>query len=108
MTPKQRWQTILEGGAVDRPVCDYWGTGEITTRLLADLHCSNERQLWETLGIDKCVFLAPRHPRAKEDTWHIPSLYSVWGVETVRIPYLDGTGEYEESVNPPLARATTA
>ncbi len=107
MTPKQRWKTILQGGTPDRPVCDYWGTGEVTARLLADLHCETERQLWETLGIDKCVFLAPRHPRAKEDTWHIPSLYSVWGVETVMIPYLDGTGYYEEAVNPPLAKATT-
>jgi uroporphyrinogen decarboxylase len=107
MTAKERWQTIMRGGSVDRPVCDYWGTGEITQRLLADLHCRDERQLWETLGVDKCVFLAPRHPQAKENTWHIPSLYSIWGVETVHIPYMDGTGEYEEPVNPPLAPATT-
>ncbi len=105
MTPKQRWCALLEGRAPDKVPCDYWGTAEVTRRLLQDLRCSSEPELWRKLGIDKCVFLAPKHPRAREDTWHIPSLFSVWGVETALVPYMDGLGVYEEAVNPPLAGA---
>lgn len=104
MTPKQRWQAVLEGRRPDRPPCDYWATPEVTRRLLRDLRCPAERDLWQTLGVDKCIFLAPRHPRATEDTWHMPSLFSLWSIPTTRMPYMDGLGEYEEAINPPLAR----
>ncbi len=103
MTPRERWRAVLEGRRPDRPVCDYWGTSEITTRLMAELGGASERELWRSLEIDKCIFLAPKHPRAKEDTWHIPSLFSVWNIETMAVPYLDGVGAYEEAVNPPWA-----
>jgi uroporphyrinogen decarboxylase len=99
---------MLEGLRPDRAACDYWGTAEVTARLLADLGCRTERELWQSLQIDKCIFLAPRHPRATETTWHIPSLFSVWNVETVAAPYLDGLGSYDEAVNPPLAGVTEA
>jgi len=105
MNPRERWLAFFEGSKPDRPPCDYWGTAEVTRRLLADLGCRSERQLWEALGVDKCVFLSPKHPRAKEDTWHIPSQFSVWNIEVVEVPYLDGLGVYEEAVNPPLATA---
>ncbi len=103
MTPKQRWQAVLAGQRPDRAPCDYWATAELTTRLRADLGCATDRELFAALGVDKCIYLAPRHPRATEDTWHIPSLFSIWNVPTVRIPYGDGLGFYEEAVNPPLA-----
>lgn len=103
MTPRARWRLLLQGGRPDRVPCDYWGTAEVTARLLSDLGCHTERELWKALDIDKCVFLAPRHPRAREDTWHIPSLFSVWNIETAMVPYMDGLGVYEEAVNPPLS-----
>jgi uroporphyrinogen decarboxylase len=96
------------GGHSDRVPCDYWGTAEVTARLKRDLRCATERELWERLGVDKCIYLAPRHRRASEDTWHMPSLFSVWGVKTAQVPYMDGLGEYEEAVGFPLADATTA
>jgi len=108
MTPKERWRSVLAGRTPDRTPCDYWATAEVTRRLLRELECGSEPELWRRLGIDKCVSLAPRHPRAREDTWHIPSLFSVWGIETALIPYMDGLGAYEEAINPPLAAATTA
>ena len=73
----------------------------------ADLDCETDADLWRDLGVDKCVFLAARHPAAREETWHTPSLFSIWGVPTKEIEYLDGAGVYEEAVDPPLARATT-
>jgi len=107
MTPRQKWLALLHGVPCPGPVCDYWATPEVTRRLLAELHCPDEKALWIKLGVDKCIFLAPRHPRAREDTWHIPSLFSVWGVPTRKVPYLDGLGTYEEAVDPPLARAAS-
>jgi uroporphyrinogen decarboxylase len=104
MTPRERWLALLDGKRPDRVPCDYWATAEVTRRLLGELGCRSERELWEALDIDKCIFLAPRHLRAKEDTWHIPSLFSVWNIETALVPYMDGLGVYEEAVNPPLAQ----
>lgn len=108
MTPRERWMSWWAGKTPDRVPCDFWGTGELTTRLLRDLNCASERELWTRLGVDKCIYLAPRHRWASEDTWHMPSLFSVWGVETKLVPYADGLGVYEESVGFPLANATTA
>ncbi len=107
MTPKERWNCLLAGERPDRVPCDLWATEEVMSRLRSDLGCETDADVWRALGVDKCVFLAPRHPRATEDTWHIPSLFSVWGVPTRQVEYLDGAGVYEEAVNPPLAQATS-
>ena len=56
------------GDPAGRVPCDYWATSEVTRRLLADLGLHCEAELWLALDIDKCIFLAPRHPAAKEDT----------------------------------------
>lgn len=108
MTPRERWRALLAGRKPDRVPCDYWGTGETTARLLRDLGCSSERRLWEKLGIDKCIHLAPVHPRATEDTWHMQSLFSIWHVGVRTIEYGGGIGVYEETVSPPLAGAESA
>lgn len=106
MTPKERWRAVLDGRRPDRTPCDYWATDEVTRRLLADLQCGSEAELWRALDVDKCIFLAPRNPQATETTWHMPSLFSVWHIRTKIIPYLDGLGAYEEAVDPPLGGVT--
>ncbi|HOK47135.1 MAG TPA: uroporphyrinogen decarboxylase family protein [Bryobacteraceae bacterium] len=103
MTPRERWRATLDGRTPDRPPCDYWGTVEVTARLKRDLGCPDDRALWECLGIDKCIHLAPRHPRAAESDWHLQSLFSIWGVETREIDY--GCGTYQEAVRGPLESA---
>ena len=105
MTPRERWMSFFRGKRPDRVPCDYWGTAEITDRLKTELHCDSDLALWKALGVDKCVFLGPRHPKAKEDSWHLPSLYSLFGIETALIPYGDGLGHYEEVVRAPLEKA---
>lgn len=107
MTPRQRWEAVMRGERPDRVPCDYWGTEEITTRLKRDLACPTDRALWERLGVDKMIHLAPRHPRATESTWHLQSFYSIWHIATRKVPYADGLGFYEEAIDPPLAAATT-
>jgi uroporphyrinogen decarboxylase len=70
---------------------------------LTDLGCASERDLWERLGVDKLIFLAPRHPRETVHTWHIPSQFEVWHVGIKTVSY--GGGIYVEDVTHPLAEA---
>jgi len=74
---------------------------------MRDIGCSTERQLWEKLGVDKCVQLAPIYRPTGEDSWHLDSQWGAWHVQTRRIGYGEGLGEYEESVSHPLAGATS-
>ena len=108
LTPRDRWLALLAGETPDRVLSDYWGTTEVTARLRKELGCASERALWERLGIDKLVLLGPTHPLAKEDTWHMQSLWSIWHVEVTNISYGDGLGSYEEAVSNPLAKAESA
>jgi uroporphyrinogen decarboxylase len=103
MTPRERWLAVLDGRAPDRPPCDYWGTAEVTARLKRDLNCPGDRALWQRLGIDRCIHLAPGHPRAVERDWHLQSLFSIWGIETREIGY--GSGVYCEAARGPLETA---
>lgn len=105
MTPKQRWMAVLSGREPDQTPFDYWGTAEITARLMRELGCPTERRLWERLGVDKCIHLAPRHPSVASDTWHVQSQYSVWHIGTRLVEYGDGLGVYEETSFSPLAGA---
>ncbi len=108
LTPRDRWLALFAGETSDHVLSDYWGTAEVTNRLLKELGCASERALWERLGIDKLVLLGPTHPLAKEDTWHTPSMWSLWHVEVTNISYGDGLGTYEEAATNPLAKAETA
>lgn len=105
MTPKERWRAVLEGRRPDRVPCDYWGTSEVTGRLLRDLGCPTERALWERLGVDMCIHLAPRHPDVRNHVWHVPSMFELWRVETRTVKYGGGIGEYTEDLRHPLADA---
>jgi len=101
MKPRDRWLALLNGKRPDRVPCDYWATKETTERLLQDLGCPNERELWGLLGVDKCIHLAARNPNATETDWHTPSLFSLWGIQTETADY--GQGVYHEVTHPPLA-----
>jgi uroporphyrinogen decarboxylase len=74
---------------------------------MTGLCCTTETALWRRLGVDKCIHIAPRHPRATEDTWHMQSLFSIWGIGVAKIPYAGGLGIYEEAVRHPLGEART-
>jgi len=101
MTPRERWIATLSGKRPDRWPTDYWATDEVTTRLLKDLACSNQNELWRRLGVDKPLNLAPRYAG--------PDLgdRDVWGLRHVEQVYADGAGVYREVVEHPLAAAQT-
>ena len=107
MTPRARWHAVLAGKQPDRIPCDYAATPEVTARLLRDLGCGSERELWERLGVDKLILLGATHPGAKEATWHMQSRWSVWHIEVANVSYGEGLGSYEEVVTSPLAKAET-
>ncbi|MDO8941655.1 MAG: hypothetical protein Q7U75_00650, partial [Desulfobacterales bacterium] len=77
----------------------------MTARLLTELRCGNERELWEKLGVDRMARVSAKHPQAREQTWYVQSLYSVWRIGTREVAYGEGTGAgtYLESVEHPLA-----
>jgi uroporphyrinogen decarboxylase len=106
MTPRERWKAVLNGRCPDRVPCDYWGTAEVTQRLKRELNCPDDRALWQRLGVDKCIHLAPRHPRAVENDWHVQSQFSIWGIKTREVHY--DCGVYSEVVGGPLEAAETA
>ncbi len=107
-TPRDRWLALLAGNSPGQVLCDYWSTAEVTDRLRKELACASDRALFERLGIDKLVLLGPTHALATEDTWHTPSLWSIWHVEVTNISYGDGLGTYEEAATNPMAKAETA
>ena len=108
MTSRERWRAVLAGERPDRVPCDYWATAEVTARLMREFGCNSKREVWERLGVDKCVRLAPLHPLAKEDDWHIDSNFAIWHVGTTDVTYQNGLGVYTETTSHPLASATTA
>ncbi|MBE3069169.1 MAG: uroporphyrinogen-III decarboxylase-like protein [Planctomycetes bacterium] len=103
MTPRERWLALLAGEKPDRVPTDYWATGEVTARLLADLDCADTDALYARLHVDGVDFIgAPptvhHHPNDPEA--------GIWGVRFRRIDY--GAGTYDEVASHPLAGARTA
>jgi uroporphyrinogen decarboxylase len=105
MTPRERWRALFAGERPDRVPCDYWATGEVTSRLLRDLNCATEADLFRRLGVDKCIYLAVGHPSLTAADWHFGMHSKIWHIGTRMMPYADGLGYYEEDAVHPLAEA---
>ncbi|MBT6989336.1 MAG: hypothetical protein HN950_08560, partial [Chloroflexi bacterium] len=45
MTPKERWLAILEREEVDRLPMDYWGTPEVSAKLIRHFGLSDKEQI---------------------------------------------------------------
>jgi uroporphyrinogen decarboxylase len=101
MTPRERWLAVLNKQTPDRVPTDYWGTGEVTERLLRDLACEDEIALWTKLGVDRKIAIGPRY--VGPDRGRL----GMWGLQRVTKSYGDGLGTYDEVVEHPLAGATT-
>ena len=96
MTPRERWQAVLQRKRPDRVPLDYWATPEATARLLNHLGCDFDRML-ARLHIDTPLTVSGRYVgpplRDGEDQW---------GLRRVKVDY--GTGSYSETVGAPLAQ----
>lgn len=100
MTPRERWQATLRRQKPDRIPMDYWGTAEATHKLVRQLGCADEREMFARLRIDRVLTVEPPYvgpPRAPG--------YDIWKCRTEKVDY--GGGSYDECIEHPLAAYTT-
>jgi uroporphyrinogen decarboxylase len=96
MTPKERWLAVLNRRKPDRLPMDYWGTDEMTAKLMRYLGCADEWEVYARLHIDKLVVVQPRYagPPLRPGC-------DIFGCQHVDMDY--GSGAYRECVGHPLA-----
>lgn len=96
MSPRDRWQAVLDRRAPDRVPMDYWGTTEATANLCRHLGC-DEAEAMRRLHVDRPLTVAPRYvgPKPKDGA-------DYWGIRYRTVDY--GTGTYQELAECPLAR----
>ncbi|MEK7474457.1 MAG: uroporphyrinogen decarboxylase family protein [Candidatus Coatesbacteria bacterium] len=104
MTPKERWRAALKRKGLDRLPTDYWGTGEMTGKLLTALGVADEEGIWKALSIDRMHWVG--------GTLHDPHAATrggadIWGLRYRDVEHAGGAGSYAEAVNFPLAAATS-
>ena len=94
MSPRERWQAVLERRTPDRVPMDLWATDEAIAKVLRHLGCDAETAL-ARLHIDLPLTLTPEYVgpgRGGAD---------YWGIESRPADY--GAGVYLEAVTHPLA-----
>ncbi|MBL8025268.1 MAG: uroporphyrinogen-III decarboxylase-like protein, partial [Fibrobacteres bacterium] len=96
MSPKERWLAVLQRKTPDRIPMDYWGTSEITAKVLKHLGVSSRQEMDAKLHIDSPLTVTPKYngPALAEGE-------NIWGVITKTVDY--GSGTYDECSNHPLA-----
>ncbi|MGE5221467.1 MAG: uroporphyrinogen decarboxylase family protein [Omnitrophica WOR_2 bacterium] len=97
MTPRERWQAVLERRLPDRVPMDYWSTPEVTEKLMAHLGCSSREDMLKRLHVDFVVGVGPRYIGPA-----IPKGTDVYGIHYRDMSY--GEGTYAEVVENPLAQ----
>ena len=96
MSPRERWEAVLERRKPDRVPMDYWATSEATEKLMCHLGVSTMDELCDRLHIDMPVKVYPRYDG--------PALSS--GTDVFGLKYRDVThdgGIYQEAINNPIA-----
>lgn len=100
MTPKERWQAVLERRPPDRVPMDYWGTPEITEKLMRRLGCDSQRSMLQKLRVDFVIAPSPLYIGPS-----LPAGRDVFGIAYRSMDY--GTGVYDEAITCPLAAFDT-
>ena len=107
MTSRERVSLALAHKEPDRVPIDYWGSAEITGRLLKHLGLSTLEQLLNHFDVDFRYIEGPRYIGPEPGVHADGSVEDHFGVPRVRVSV--GTGEnsgaYLEAVNFPLAHA---
>ncbi len=109
LTPRERVLAAIRHETLDRIPTDYWGTPEITGRLCQHLGCATTLELYDRLGIDGIIGVAPPYigptlPALDGSGWE---LFQVWGMRFKPQTY-PGGGTYWEQCVYPLAAAQTS
>ena len=89
MTPRERVLAALDRRPVDRIPTDYWGTIEMTEKLLRHFGVEDTIELWPRLRVDKILRVTPTYVGPPlVDTPELRVDY--WGVHRAPQPYADG------------------
>jgi len=96
MTPRERWLAVLTRQTPDRVPMDYWGTAEMSEKLLRHMGIDDLDEALARLHVDRPLTVGPRYvgPPIPEDS-------DVFGIRYKLVDY--GTGAYREVVHNPLA-----
>lgn len=99
MTSKERVLAALDRRPVDRFPADYWGTDEMTAKLLRHFGVESQLDLWPRLHVDKIINVAPQYVGPPlVDTTDLQ--VDIWGVH--RAPQSYAGGVYQEIRRSPL------
>lgn len=95
-TPKERWEIVLNGGLPDRVPMDYWGTPEISQKIMRHFQTEDRYELARKLHIDLAysVYATYVGPEPPPD-------HDIFGIRYRTVDYSDGT--YREACHAPLA-----
>lgn len=96
MTSRERWQATFARRPTDRVPTDYWGTPEITAKLVAHFGLDSADELWPRLGVDKVHHVGGRYVGPSRDDGA-----NIWGIRHRTVTHADGAGTYSEPVNHP-------
>ena len=100
MTPRERWQAVLDRRAPDRVPMDYWATAEADEKLVKHLGVGTIDEALDRLHVDRPLTVGPEYvgPQLAPGT-------DVFGCRSQKMVY-DG-GVYDEIVTHPLAEFTS-
>ena len=96
MTPRERWQAVLDRKTPDRIPLDFWGTQETGEKLVKHLGAASLEDALERLHVDRTVILGPIYVGPKR-----PEGVDEFGCRALLMDY--GMGVYYEAANHPLA-----
>ncbi len=96
MTPRERWEAVINGRKPDRVPMDYWSTPEASEKLIAHLQVNSYWEMIQALDIDLLLLPKPEYigPNLKPG-------YDYYQCGHKLVDY--GTGAYDEVVDHPLA-----
>ena len=100
MTPRERWRTVFDHKKPDRVPMDYWGTPEITDKLIDFTHSQDRFEMLTKLKVDFVIAVSPKYIGPD-----LPKGVDVFSREGRSIDY--GTGTYWEITFNPLAQFTS-
>jgi len=98
LRPRERILYTMKRLPVDRTPCDIWYTGEVMNSLLAYFGASSVFEVYESLGVDKILFLEATNTRKVQKEG--PLITTQWGNKVQFVE--NASGGYEETVYYPL------
>jgi uroporphyrinogen decarboxylase len=100
MTPRERILATINRQPVDRPPVDLWCTPEVLETLKAYTGQDDELAVYQSLGIDKIVWIFPGYGGRYFDPNDSGEI-TLWGVPTRMMKA--GLATYQEYIDPPIA-----